>query len=378
MPPIQYRIDVFAIFIFLGVVQAVFLSIFFLSAPNRKFISNLFFGLLLVSIAACNLEILLMYTGYIIHALHLVDFSEPVSFVIGPAFYLMVLSISRGSVSKYQYLHFAFAIIYFIAVLPFFLSDESVKYNSWIESYQLDLPYRNAADRDPRIFWITDHHTDLTLASIILYASLSLIEVIRAFRKKHESFWTTQVPALKSLRAGTWQIGAAIALTLIIKAFNQNDTGDHIFAAYLAMGIYLTSFRVMRQSGFFSAQTLADPEKKSVVTADRQELIIKNLREVMVKEKPFLNPDFSLPDLAQRLGTSVHALSHIINTGMGKSFFEMTAEYRINHARMLLKEQKYIKIEEIAERVGYNSKSSFNSAFKKITGQTPSEYRQQI
>jgi AraC-like DNA-binding protein len=61
--------------------------------------------------------------------------------------------------------------------------------------------------------------------------------------------------------------------------------------------------------------------------------------------------------------------------GLGKSSFEMTAEYRIEEAKKLLKEKVNIKVEEIAEEVGYNSKSSFNSAFKKIMGMTPSEWR---
>jgi AraC-like DNA-binding protein len=53
----------------------------------------------------------------------------------------------------------------------------------------------------------------------------------------------------------------------------------------------------------------------------------------------------------------------------------MVAVYRVEEAKRLLKEQPHVKVEEIAEQVGYNSKSSFNTAFKKISGKTPSEYR---
>lgn len=95
----------------------------------------------------------------------------------------------------------------------------------------------------------------------------------------------------------------------------------------------------------------------------------------MEEDKPFLSADFSLPDLAEKVGTTVHVLSQVINSGLGKSFFEMTAEYRVEEAKSLLIRQKNIKVEEIAEQVGYNSKSSFNTAFKKITGVTPSEFR---
>ena len=98
---------------------------------------------------------------------------------------------------------------------------------------------------------------------------------------------------------------------------------------------------------------------------------------MMSTSKPYLRPDFSLPDLANQLHVTIHQLSQVINEGLGKSFFEMTAQYRVEEAQRVLKEQSHIKIEEIAEQVGYNSKSAFNTSFKKITGKTPSEWRNQ-
>ena len=374
-----YRIDLFAIFIFLGIVQALFLSVFFFSKEHRKVQSNIFYGVLLLSLAACNMEILLMYTGYIIKALYLVDFSEPIALVIGPSFYLMVRSLTRGKVKKAEFLHFGLALVYLVLVIPFFLLPEAVKYNSWIESYGLDLEMRpyDYNSGDPRAFWITDHHTFLTIASIVLYALLSLYEVVRTFRSKRESFFNTKIEILKSLRAGTIQIALAILITLVIKAFHTNDTGDHIFAAYAAVAIYITSFRVMRSSGFFRPANLNADEryKNTLLQPQEQSDLLLKLDTFMRDKKPFLNADFSLPDLAQSLGTTVHVLSQAINAGLGKSFFEMTASYRVEEAKILLLRQRNIKVEEIAEQVGYNSKSSFNTAFKKITGVTPSEFR---
>jgi AraC-like DNA-binding protein len=372
-----YKIDLFAIFIFLGIVQAIFLSTFFFSKENRKSSANIFQGLLLISFAFCILEIFLMYTGYIIHCLYLVDFSEPFSFFIGPSLYLMILCMTREKISKWQYLHLAFGIIYFLLIIPFFLQPEDVKFNSWIESYKPDLPFRPTEGRDPRIFWITDYHTEATLVSLAIYAGLSLIELIRVFRQRRESFFNPSNPALSKLKAGTLQITFTTLIIVAVKIFNYNDTGDHLFAAYIALIIYLMSFRVMRQSGFFQHASLIEPQryKSSTVTDDQQKNMIGRLTRLMSENKPFLKPDFSLPELAQQLGTSVHVLSQVINVGLGKSFFEMTAEYRVEEAKRLLKTQMNIKVEEIAEQVGYNSKSSFNTAFKKITGQTPSAFR---
>jgi AraC-like DNA-binding protein len=376
---VAYKIDLFAIFIFLGVVQAMFLSIFFLSKESRRVQANVFHGILLLSMAACIFEILLMYTGYIVQCLYLVDFSEPFAFLIGPSLYLMVYSISRGSVSRIQYLHYVVALVYTAFVIPFFLLPEDVKYNCWIESYGLDIPLRphDYQNGEPRLFWITNHHTLLVIISMAVYAGLSLYEVIRAFNIKKESFFVTTNPVLKDLRAGLFQLGSATVFMLIIKFFNRNDTGDHMLAAYVALVIYIMSFRVIRRSGFFRPATLAEPQKYkgSSVTMEDQKNMLTRLEQLMIDRKPFLNADFSLPDLAQQLGVTVHSLSQTINAGLGKSFFEMTAEYRVEEAKKLLREKSHIKVEEIAEQVGYNSKSSFNNAFKKFTGKTPSEFR---
>lgn len=373
-----YRIDLFAVFIFLGIVQAVFLCFFFFSKENRKVKTNVFHGLFLLSITLCVVEIFLMYTGYIVDCLYLVDFSEPFSFVIGPLFYLMVLSLIHGEVRKVNYWHFAFAFIYMLLVIPFFLLPEDVKYNAWIGSYHPELPFRDYQyNRNPRIFWVTDHHTSLTMIHLGIYALLCLWEVVKVFNAKKESFFKSQHPILKKIRGGTIQLATTTLLLLIIKIFYESDTGDHWFAAYVGVIIYLTSFRVVSQSGFFQSSSLAESGKyrSSQVSAEMNAAILEKLSNVMQTEKPFLQPGFSLPDLAQRLGTTVHTLSQVINESLSKSFFEMTAEYRVEEAKKLLKEKQNIKVEEIAEQVGYNSKSSFNTAFKKITGKTPSEFR---
>ena len=62
-----------------------------------------------------------MYTGYIIHCLYLVDFSEAFGVAIGPCFYLLVLSLVHGSVDRKELLHLVFPIIYFFLQLPFLI-----------------------------------------------------------------------------------------------------------------------------------------------------------------------------------------------------------------------------------------------------------------
>lgn len=369
-----YRIDLFAVFIFLGVVQGIFLSVFFLSGEHRKAKSNLFHGLMLLSIVACITEIFLMYTGYIVHVLSLVDFSEAFGLAIGPFFYLLVISLTKGKFDRKYYLHLAFPAVYFFLELPFLVLPDDAKYNAWIGSYHPDQEFRDFDyTYDPRLFWLTDHCTEISLLSLALYSIIGLIEIFKAFKKREESFWKPTTGVLKFLR---WEVFQTITATLgifIVKLFHAHDTGDHLFAAYITFSIYLTSFRIISRSGFFKQAPLPDVARNKSGTTNSE--VLAKLKTMMAEHKPFLSTDFSLPDLAQRLGTTVHLLSQTINEGLGKSFFEMVAEYRVDEAKKLLRDQPNIKIEEIAEQVGYNSKSSFNTVFKKLTGTTPSEYR---
>ena len=374
-----YRIDLFAVFIFLGIVQAIFLSVFFLTGGNRKKQANLFFGGFLVVIALCSLEIFLMYTGYIIHMLHLVDFSETPALLIGPFLYLYILAMVRGKVAgRVIGMHVAFPALYFLSHIPFLISSADVKYNAWLGSYHPDLPYREVTQSfDPWMFWLTDWHTELVLVSLFLYLILSCLIIVRTFREKHESFLRPQSITLITIRNGVVQIALFTLLIVIVKLLNKDDTGDHLFAAFGSLIIYATSFSVMRSSGFFKQASLSEQQKykSSSLTTEQQKALLDKLQQVMINQKPFINANFSQPDLARQLGVSVHLLSQAINDGLNRSFFELVAGYRVEEAKQLLRSQPNIKVEEIAEQVGYNSKSSFNSAFKKITGMTPSEFR---
>lgn len=93
--------------------------------------------------------------------------------------------------------------------------------------------------------------------------------------------------------------------------------------------------------------------------------------------KPYLNPLLSLQSLASEISISTKHLSQIINNSFQQNFYHFINSYRIEECKKLLSDntQNDINILEIAYDVGFNSKNSFNSAFKKHTGMTPSEFR---
>lgn len=374
-----YKIDLFAIFIFLGVVQAIFLSFFFFSKESREKSFNIFQGLMLVAIAGCLLEVALMYSGYIIHSLHLVDFSEPLALLIGPFFYLFVKALTKGKPTKKTiWTHLAFPIIYTLALIPFLIASSNVKYNAWMNAYHPGAPLRPwNLNYDPWMFKLTEYHTELVLISLVLYVVLSGLVIIKAFREKASSFWSPDTYALKILRNGVVQIFLFLLLILVVKIFNEEDTGDHLSAAFGALLVYAMSFSVIKNSSFFKQIPITEDKKykSSSLSIEERDRLANVIEEIMAAQKPYLTSDFNLPALAQASRSSVHSISQVINEKFEKTFFEWLAEYRINEAKVILKKSPHLKIEEVAEQVGYNSKSSFNTTFKKITGLTPSEYR---
>ena len=97
----------------------------------------------------------------------------------------------------------------------------------------------------------------------------------------------------------------------------------------------------------------------------------------MLEQKPYLESKLTLQELAIQVNIDSRELSILINQHIGQHFFDFINEYRLKKAMEILQNssKKELTIQQIFYDVGFNSKSSFNSAFKKYTGQTPTEYR---
>lgn len=111
-------------------------------------------------------------------------------------------------------------------------------------------------------------------------------------------------------------------------------------------------------------------------TEEANESILK-IKEYMIQEEPYLAPSLTVQDLANQMGIPARDLSILINHHLDQHFFDFINEHRIEKAMQLLKDprKKEFTILEILYEVGFNSKSSFNTAFKKHTDLTPTQYR---
>ena len=98
----------------------------------------------------------------------------------------------------------------------------------------------------------------------------------------------------------------------------------------------------------------------------------------MESQRPWLDPKFSISDLARAMNIPRHHISQILSGGLRQSFNELICHYRIVEIKQRFKEgdaERY-SILGIARDCGFGSKSSFNRAFKKITGMTPIKWLQ--
>lgn len=383
-PVIPIRLDLFAVFIFLGVIQGFLLCFFFLTKKNGAITSNRLQGLILFALAAHNLEIFLCYSKYIVKVIHLVDFSEPFNFFIGPVFYLYILSKTSDKFRfNFRYsLHLLPFILYVLYAVLFYIQTPEFKYNAFLSAYHpgmSHIPRIRIINPDP--LFIKKYINELALLQVFIYVGMSLFIIYKAFKKENLSFFSNANKVLTWLRGFSLIILVYVLTWLFVKIRFAEDLGDHFTASFISIIIYSISFSVIKKSYFFSERTFSQAKKykKSSLTRDMKDQILKRLQEVMEKEKFYLDNSFSLPALAKMLHVPVHHLSQVLNDCLQKNFFEYIGTYRISEAQKILSNpaNANLMIEEIAERVGYNSKSAFNSAFKKHTGLTPSQFREQ-
>jgi len=120
-----------------------------------------------------------------------------------------------------------------------------------------------------------------------------------------------------------------------------------------------------------------DMYNETIISDEEVLNITSQLQHHLVNDKPYIDKELRVIDLAKRIGTSKQKLTYVINNVMETNFYGIMNKYRVIEAKELLKQpkNKNYNIDVISEMAGFQSKSSFNACFKKVTGQTPSEFR---
>ncbi|MDV7697938.1 helix-turn-helix domain-containing protein [Chryseobacterium soli] len=282
------------------------------------------------------------------HLLHLLPFLA-VNLVLLPHFYMVDLASKinfiehRQSRIELQFNHILFHIqivAYFIAV--FILLRKAKKL--YLENY--------AGISINSYHWLFQFTSVLT----ILYLIVILKNIFKFSEYPYISEW---------IKIGILVFELFIICWYLYKALNNPGLFRNIDSR-----LQLVSDIVLEEKKN-EPQTVSDHEFSEDLT---------KLKKYMMEEKPFLNPSLTIQDISDAIGIPTRELSVLINHRVGQHFYDFVNTYRVEEAMDILKDGTKTKVTilEILYEVGFNSKSSFNTAFKKHTGNTPTFYRKNL
>ena len=360
------------------VTQAAVLSFFLLLPSNIGQTSNRLLVVVLFSIAAEYAEFFFYGTGIIPRNLNLAYVGMLFSVLQPPAIFLYTKSLMYRDF-KIRLRDFAHLIPFLVAALVFFFG---------YYAQPVEVKARILLEQD-----IPGMPTSLPLALIIHGVFLSyLIHSVLALQKFSASvknifsdIESKQMSWLKVLLSGyavVWVISLAYCLSFYI--FKCSAEIGYVLSVAGGAGfifINMLLIHALRQSAIFTGLTKEEMELLAEQDAGEEKAMpsagqIDRVAQFMETEKPFLNANLSLNQLARQIGMTSRDLSFVINHGFAKNFFDFIGDYRISHAMTLLDQpQEGRTILEVMVESGFNSKSVFNTAFKHKTGMTPTQYK---
>jgi AraC-like DNA-binding protein len=364
--------------------QLLFLSFFLFTQQKGKQAGNNLLGLFFLSICVNLLDVFLLNTGIYFAHPNFAGLGSCFPLLFGPLLYLYTKSVIYKN-----YPAGLKSLLHFLPFVIFFLGTEF---------YYLTLP-NLVQERILHNLFV--HHVPGAISIVtalifiqFLFYSIASLRLVSLYKKtatqlfsnpKHTdvSWLYTTIIFFISVMVIT-SLNGILAQTSLAKyfliAFNLVILSVLIFVIGVLM-------KALRQSYFLSfaeqneltgkpsspLKANANPEEKS-----EKEKIVQTVFQYVQTNKPYLDPELTLNQLASQLSLKPRILSQAINEIRQQTFFDFINHFRIDEATRLLTnpKDKKITILEVLYKVGFNSKSSFNTLFKKYTGITPTEFRQ--
>jgi AraC-like DNA-binding protein len=248
----------------------------------------------------------------------------------------------------------------------------------------------------------------LKMLSLVIYTIAVIIQVRRHRMSIRNIFSNTEEKQLNWIYFLCWGIliiWFVASASLVVSALLNISTPQNINLfpnLAICCFIYLMGFFGVRQNSIFvkikspneplpvrvnhpgPKEEMIPPHfqkyKRSGLNKAKADNIYIKLMDCMEKQKPYLNPDISLFNLAELLSVQSNHLSQVINEKENQSFFDYINGYRVKAVKEMIVAGKLLEhtLLGIALDCGFNSKASFNRAFKKSTGFTPTEFKNQI
>lgn len=355
---------------------ALLLSVFLLSVKTKNKVGNRLMALYFI-IFAIHISVF-FYANYIEIPIVLDRLRDQIAFFASPLLYLYVLSCiySDFKLKPKHLLHF---VPFAIELLMYFPNFYLASHNQQIQFYENYYSYPEV--KASLVYGIL---------VALFYLVLIFIELRRYRKLLLESYSSTKNYNYKWL----FQL-AVISLVLLLfssiksiyKLFDSDDaTLDvmRIITTLLLLGFLCwIVLKSMLQPELFRGIDTKHQLVQNMLENDEEEgedeisEQISNLKKYMDKEEPFLNSSLTIHNLANQMNIPYRDLSVLINHHLKQHFFDFVNGYRIEKAKTILKNPSNQKLTvlEVLYDVGFNSKSSFNTEFKKQTGLTPTQFR---
>lgn len=226
------------------------------------------------------------------------------------------------------------------------------------------------------------------LAACLFFFWLALQRVEQYQKYLFSNYSTTSDKSLGWLRSFLW-LNFAVALLWLISYVQQlsgfyeaAETTFILSTLGLGMLLFFIGYYLILKYNWFHVVPIKELEEESVKNklSSKTDGYYSNLIKLMNEEELYTDVELTLSSLSERLDISAGYLSRIINEKEGKNFFEFVNEFRIQSVKEKLvdKEYHHYSILGIALESGFKSKTTFNTVFKKFTGQTPSSYQKQF
>ncbi len=229
----------------------------------------------------------------------------------------------------------------------------------------------------------------LILVQALFYTVLSYITIRKHQRKIQLFSSNTEGINLNWLEYIILVILGVNIIYVVYNLFYDPKSLNFFINAVFLLVIYCVGYYSLKQKEIYPLEekqrkelisindnTDTEEVKRKLIPDEELARIKSQLENMMETRQPYLDSELNLIRLAEMLSVSTHHLSYVINTGFQKNFFQYVNEFRVEYAQKLLKDsQSKLSILGIAYESGFNSKTSFNTTFKKITGQTPSEFK---
>jgi len=312
--------------------------------------------------------------GYVYRKVHgITNLFRGLGLLLGPLLYGYTLSILHPGF-KLKKIYLLHSLPYFIAVITIYLQNRNL--DSRIIVLTIDAVMNGTIKMTlASSLWFIGYFVQFAIYFILIFRAI--LKCIRnpaelyMFPMKDRVKWLKKMLAVFSLIVLMY---LGITIYVLISGY-YSVKGNFIYSTLLGTLIYIIAWQAYRDASLLNPHF--DKRYRSITLENGSEIeLMKKLTYFFDQEKVFLNPDVRIASLAKQMNTTPHILSKIINDRLGKGFTELVNEYRIEEAKKRLADPAFNRysIMGIAMDVGFTSKSSFNKSFKRLNGQTPSQY----